>query len=64
MKRSHRILLILVLSGTSELILGVCLRFLQVQGANLLMALGLMSQVSALGYAGYISLRNNRITEA
>ncbi len=56
MKRSIRILLLLTLSGTGEIILGACMRFLELTGANVLMALGLVSQVGALGYAGYISL--------
>lgn len=57
MKRSYRILLFLVLSGTGELILGASLRLLNLAGAQFLMVLGLVSQISALAYSGYLSLR-------
>ncbi|KAB2814617.1 hypothetical protein [Phaeocystidibacter luteus] len=61
MKRSYRILLLLTLSGTGELILGACMRFLEMAGANILMVAGLISQVSALGYAGYLSLQRRTL---
>ncbi|NVK26450.1 MAG: hypothetical protein HWE14_00330 [Flavobacteriia bacterium] len=61
MKRSYRILLLLTLSGTGELILGACMRFLEMAGANILMVAGLISQVSALGYAGYLSLQRRAL---
>ncbi len=56
MKRPYRLLLLLTLSGTGEIILGACMRFLEIAGSNILMVIGLLSQVGALGYAGYISL--------
>lgn len=55
MKRSYRILLVLALSGTGELILGACLKILSIAGSNLLMVMGMLSQLTALGYAGYLS---------
>ncbi|TNE30857.1 MAG: hypothetical protein EP346_02480 [Bacteroidetes bacterium] len=61
MKRSHRILLVLVLTGTIEFILGACVRILNLAGANLIMTIGLLSQISALGYAGYLSLKKSRV---
>lgn len=62
MKRAHKVLLVLVLSGTSELIFGVCMRFLSFAGANLILGLGLLSQVSALGYASYLSLKDSKVS--
>lgn len=60
MKRPYRLLLLLTLSGTGELIIGACLRFLEIKGANILMVIGLLSQATALGYAGYLSLNKSR----
>lgn len=56
MNRSYRILLLLTLSGTGELILGACMKFIQLAGANAVMIIGLLSQLAALAFAGYLSL--------
>ncbi len=64
MKRSYRILLLLTLSGTGEMILGACMRFMEITGANILLSIGLLSQVSALGYAGYLSLSKQSMRSA
>lgn len=56
MTRPYKLLLLLTLSGTGELILGACAKMLEIAGANILMVIGLLSQLTAFGYAGHLAL--------
>lgn len=55
MNRSLRMAIALALSGTGELILGGCFKILNFSWGNYLMALGILSQFTALLYAWFLS---------